>query len=310
MLRLPHSNLTGCDPNDGPKASGSMVNFRYCLNTSTLRGQGLTLVQEVEVVAKAGYQAIEPWVAEVEKFVQEGGQPTELGKRIADFGLSVESCVGFSEWITEAATAPGGLEAWKRDLDLMAQIGAKRIAAPPSGAVHKAEKNLLSVAARYRRLLELGRQFGVVPQVELWGTTLSGPSQTLSRLSEVACVLIESGCADACALLDVFHIYTGGSPFEGLRQFKGASLPVFHLNDYPADPPRETIKSAHRVFPGDGIAPLETMIRDLRSIGFAGVFSLELFNPEYWRQDALEVARIGLEKMKAVVTQASDGREL
>jgi sugar phosphate isomerase/epimerase len=285
------------------------MNFRYCLNTSTLRGQGLTLVQEVEVAAQAGYQAIEPWVAEVEKFVKGGGKLADLGKRIAELGLSVESCVGFSEWITEAAEAPGGLEDWKRDLDLVAQIGAKRIAAPPTGAVHQAEKDLLKVAARYRRLLELGRQFGVVPQAELWGMTRWGPSQTFSRLGELACVLIESGGADACTLLDVFHIYTGGSPFAGLRHFHGASLPVFHLNDYPPTPPRETITSAHRVFPGDGIAPLETMIRDLRSIGFAGVFSLELFNPEYWQRDALEVARLGLEKMRSVVAKALECRD-
>ena len=32
--------------------------------------------------------------------------------------------------------------------------------------------------------------------------------------------------------------------------------------------------------------------------------SLELFNPEYWQQDALVVARTGLEKMKAVVAAA------
>src|SRR5215218_9833472 len=29
--------------------------FRYCLNTSTLRGQKLTLVEEVEIAARAGY---------------------------------------------------------------------------------------------------------------------------------------------------------------------------------------------------------------------------------------------------------------
>ena len=62
--------------------------------------------------------------------------------------------------------------------------------------------------------------------------------------------------------------------------------------------------SADRVYPGDGVAPLRTVICDLRSIGFEGVVSLELFNPEYWQQDALCVARTGLEKMKAVVTAA------
>ena len=32
--------------------------------------------------------------------------------------------------------------------------------------------------------------------------------------------------------------------------------------------------------------------------------SLELFNPNYWKQDGLEVAKTGLEKTKAAVTKA------
>jgi 2-keto-myo-inositol isomerase len=38
--------------------------------------------------------------------------------------------------------------------------------------------------------------------------------------------------------------------------------------------------------------------------GFRGTFSLELFNPEYWERDALEVAQEGLAKSKAVVAKA------
>jgi len=34
------------------------------------------------------------------------------------------------------------------------------------------------------------------------------------------------------------------------------------------------------------------------------VLSLELFNPNYWKQDALEVAKIGLAKMKEAVAKA------
>ena len=45
-----------------PEASS----FRYCLNTSTLRGQKLTLAEIVEIAAKAGYQAIEPWIEEIQ----------------------------------------------------------------------------------------------------------------------------------------------------------------------------------------------------------------------------------------------------
>jgi sugar phosphate isomerase/epimerase len=79
------------------------------------------------------------------------------------------------------------------------------------------------------------------------------------------------------------------------------------MNDYPADPPREKITDAHRVYPGDGVAPLVEMLRDLRRLGFSGFLSLELFNRDYWKQDALLVAKTGLAKMKAVAEQALAG---
>ena len=83
-----------------------------------------------------------------------------------------------------------------------------------------------------------------------------------------------------------------------------AGMQVFHVNDYPADPPREKIADRDRVYPGDGVAPLGKMLRDLKGLGFRGMLSLELFNPTYWKQDPLEVAKTGLTKLKAVVEKA------
>jgi hypothetical protein len=42
----------------------------------------------------------------------------------------------------------------------------------------------------------------------------------------------------------------------------------------------------------------------VRSTGATPVLSLELFNPVYYKRDALEVARTGLQKMQAVVARA------
>ena len=36
--------------------------FSYCFNSSTIRGQKIGIEKEVELVAKAGYDAIEVWV--------------------------------------------------------------------------------------------------------------------------------------------------------------------------------------------------------------------------------------------------------
>ncbi|MGH7201061.1 MAG: sugar phosphate isomerase/epimerase family protein, partial [Planctomycetaceae bacterium] len=101
-----------------------------------------------------------------------------------------------------------------------------------------------------------------------------------------------------------YHIYKGGSAFEGLKLLNGTCLQHLHVNDYPADPPRETLRDADRVYPGDGVAPLGDILRTLRDIGFHGTLSLELFNPEYWQQDALTVAKTGLEKTRNAVEQA------
>jgi sugar phosphate isomerase/epimerase len=78
----------------------------------------------------------------------------------------------------------------------------------------------------------------------------------------------------------------------------------FHLNDYPADPPAERVKDSDRVYPGDGVAPLAQLFRDLRDIGYRGAVSIELFNPEYYKQDPLRVAQTALEKTRRVMDEA------
>ena len=101
-------------------------------------------------------------------------------------------------------------------------------------------------------------------------------------------------------------MYKGNSGFNGLKLLNDAAVPVFRFNDYPADPPRETINDSHRVYPGDGVAPISAILRDLRAGGFRGALSLELFNREYWKQAPLTVARTGLKKMQAAVSKAGE----
>ena len=274
--------------------------FGFCLNTSTIRGQGLPIDRVVDIAAEAGYRGIEPWIRELDKYVQDGGSLPDLGRRIADRGLSVESAIGFFEWaVDDDDRRRKALDEARRNMEMLREIGGKRIAAPPTGATKPPLLDLRLVADRYRALLELGDEMGVVPQVEVWGF-----SATLGRLGDAALVAVESGHPRACILADVYHLYKGGSRVEGLALLNGAAMHAFHMNDYPADPPRPAIADADRVYPGEGVAPLGPILRTLRSIGFHGMLSLELFHPEYWKQDPLAVARTGLEKMRSVVRES------
>jgi sugar phosphate isomerase/epimerase len=294
------SFVPACNPVEEPGSSEGKSGFRYCFNTSTIRGQGLSLVQEIEIAARAGFDAVEPWIREISAHVDQGSALEELRDRIADLGLTVESGIGFAQWIVDDDEARAkGLEEAKRDMELLARIGGKRIAAPPAGAVRGPGLDLLKAAERYRALLDLGKEFGIVPQIEIWGF-----ADNLNRLGEAALVAIESGHPDACMLPDIYHIHKGGSDFAGLKMFGAKAIQVFHINDYPGEISRAELADKHRVYPGDGAADLTTILRDLHAVNPEMVLSLELFNESYWQQDAVVVAQTGLAKMKGAVEAA------
>src|SRR5215471_6152164 len=75
--------------------------FLYCLNTATIRGQKLGIIQQAEIAAQAGYDAIEPWLDSIGEYVKNGGTLADLKKRINELGLTVESAIAFAEWLAD-----------------------------------------------------------------------------------------------------------------------------------------------------------------------------------------------------------------
>jgi 2-keto-myo-inositol isomerase len=270
--------------------------FLFSLNTATIRGQKLGIVKEIEVVAKAGFDGFEPWVDTIDDYVKGGGKLADLKKQIADAGLTVEGAIGFPEWIVDDESRRAkGTERAKREMEMVAQIGGKRFAAPPAGATDLPKLDPLKAAERYRQLLEIGDQIGIIPELELWGF-----SKNLNRLGECIWVAMETGHPKACVLADIFHMYKGGSEYQGFRLLGPKAVQVLHMNDYPGEPPREKIDDSYRIYPGDGIAPVVEILRSLRTNGGQKVLSLELFSKKYWAMDPLEVAKAGLSKLKSV----------
>ena len=276
--------------------------FGYCLNTSTIRGQNLPLPEAIDIAAKVGFGAVEPWIDEIDKYVKKGGSLADLRKRIADHGLAIPSAIGFATWIVDdEGRRAQGLEQMKRDMDSVAQIGGTRIAAPPVGANGPNDPSpaLALIAERYKVVLDLGKQMGVTPELEIWGS-----SKTLSQLGEAIHVAVQAADPRACMLLDVFHLHKGGSDIAGISLLRGSALGVIHANDYPATPTRDRINDSARVYPGDGVAPLTDLFHILRDIGWRGHLSVELFNKDYWKQSPLKVAQAAFDKTRATVQKA------
>lgn len=272
--------------------------FGYCLNTSTIRGNNLDIVAVVSAAAKAGFHAIEPWIMELDRYTSSGGTLKDLAKRIADAGLTVEDAIAFNSFLDDDETRrAASMEKLKIDMDKVVQIGGKRIAAPPGN--NRAAVTLDNAAKYYREALEMGEKMGVQPLLELWGT-----HPVLGPLSHGIYTTVAAGRADASLLLDVFHLYKSGTLFTALKQINGASLHVMHLNDYPQAADPSALNDGNRVYPGDGVAPLSQILRDLRDNGFRGYLSLELFNRDYWARSADENLKTAMDKIRTTVRAA------
>ena len=270
--------------------------FEFSLNMSTIMGQKLGFIKELEVAAQAGYKHCEIWVPTLETYLKSGGTISDARKRIADLGIKVQNAIGFAQWIVDdESTRNKGIEQLKREMDLLAQLGCHRTAAPPMGATKDAGLDLRRVAERYRTILDLGVSMSVIPQLEMWGH-----SKNLNRVADVLFVAAEAGHPAARLLLDVFHIYKGESSHDCLHLVGENAIEVFHVNDYVTTMKPGVITDADRIYAGDGEAPIKKIVGLLKPSSQPVILSLELFNKTLYQQDALLVAKTGLAKLKAL----------
>lgn len=272
--------------------------FRFCLNTSTISGQKPGLLKYIEIASQAGYDGVELWVNDVEEYLSNGNSLESLAAFIRSKNIEVYNAISFTTWmVDDDAQRKSGIEQLEKEMKMMAALGCKRIAAPPVGLKEGAAIDFKKAAEYYKHILQLGRKYNVMPLLEFWGA-----SGTLYNFSQALAIAAATDDADARILPDVYHLFRGGSGFNCLGLVNGKVIDVIHMNDYPDKSLAEQTDS-DRVYPGDGIAPLKQILQSLKKIGGTKILSLELFNETYWKQDAFEVAKTGLQKMQRLVNE-------
>ena len=283
------SMLTNACSSQGKTPKG---NFRYCLNTSTISGKNPGILKYIEIASEAGYDGIEVWIRDIKAYLDEGNSLASLKQYIDDRGINVENAIGFAPWISGGSS---GMEQMKEEMEMLASIGGKRIAAPPAGVPADQSLDFFMAGEKYAEILELGRSTGVMPQLEFWGA-----SPVMWHIGQALTVAASANDPDVRLLPDVYHMFRGGSGFDSLKMLNGSVIEIFHMNDYVGTIPRLEQTDADRVYPGDGVGPVKQVLRDLKSMGGVKVLSLELFNRKYWEEDPLLVAKTGLDKMRSL----------
>jgi sugar phosphate isomerase/epimerase len=291
--------LSNCQSSSASVNESDKAKFSFCLNTSTIRGQNPGLEAYIKIASKAGYDGVELWIRDVKAYLDEGHSSEDLKKFIEDHGLRVENAIGFAPWLVEQSPEGiRGFDIMREEMELMASIGCLRIAATPAGVPSDKPFDLFSAGRKYHDLIEMGKEIGIMPQLEFWGA-----SPVLYHFAQLVMIAAAANHPDVHLLPDVYHLFRGGSGFEGLKMLSGNVIELFHMNDFVDTIPREQQKDKDRVYPGDGVAPLHQILGDLSRAGGTKVLSVELFNEEYWKQDPQLVANTALEKMQKLVRE-------
>jgi 2-keto-myo-inositol isomerase len=261
---------------------------------------------DLRVAAAAGYQWVELRDAKIDAFLAAGRTLAQLRELVRAAGLRVLSVNAL-----EDATLPrGGALAERRGRMEALCRWAAVLEAPfvvvvpsplPAGGLPESDVRALTVAA-LRAHATVARAYGVQVGFEFLGSAAC----SISTLRAARSVLADLDDPRVGLVIDAFHFFVGGSRLEDLDGLRGHEVFIVHLDDAPDGEPSR-LTDAERLLPGHGALPLQSLVARLQALGYRGVYSLELFRPEYWRWDPEVLARRGLAAMRALVAQAVGG---
>lgn len=267
-----------------------------CLDTATIRPASLE--DKIKFAAKAGYDAIEPWDGELEIYEKNGGNLKDLGKKIKDLGLFVPSVIGLWNALPPTKEAfEKSLTDTRRRMRMAADIGSEHVQTIPNTVGENFDQKW--VASRFRDIIEIAKN-----DYNLKAALVFVKYFPVKTLGQAAGIALDANHPHAMVIPDVYHMYISEGGFESLKLLKGEMIAIFQFNDAPSSPDIPQLGDEHRVYPGDGILPLNTIFRDLKASGYKGCISLEMYNPNYWKEDHQQVAVTGLRKTLEVLQKA------
>ena len=218
---------------------------------------------------------------------------------LSDLGLTPVSAAAVMQdiWIPGPARS-ASLETWRRRCDQFASLGLQKIYSPSITNRSVTAEDFAATPDCIREAGEIAREYNLTAMIEFLRT-----STHLATLTSALQVIREAAHPNVRPMLDFFHFWSGLSKFEDLDLLEPGELAHAHFQDL-LDGPRELINNDSRLIPGDGIAPLDRILRKLAEKEYDGALSVELFRAELVRGDPFQVATEIRRKCEAVMREA------
>ncbi len=271
--------------------------MRLALNGATIMHSPIE--DNVEIAAACGYTVLEIWAGKLGPYLR-SHTLEQLGEHMRACRIA-PWCINSIEDITYRGAAGRG--ALLEELRSMA-AAARALGAPSIVVVPGPQPDGRSRSDAVRESVNVLRAMSdVAGDRGLAFEFLGKPGCAVPLLDMAVEIVGRVDRPNVGMVIDTFHFYAGGSRVEDIDAVAVEKLNVVHLNGC-EDIRRAALTDAHRLYPGEGVIPIESILTALHARGYDGVASIEIFRPEYWEQDPREVARTAFERAGRVLAAA------
>ena len=248
--------------------------------------------------AKAGIKQVEITNNLLDGFLKSETLATAR-RLLGDLALTpVSGACGVNGLIEPNPDRAAALDNFKRRCEMWAELGVPRIYSTTATMIKPAPDDYKAAAGNVREVGEIAAQFKLTAMFEF-----VRQSTFASTLPTILSITRAAAQPNVGPLFDFYHFWSGNNKLEDIDAIRPGEIKHIHFQDVP-DMPRERLDNNTRVIPGDGISPLNTMLRTLVEKRYSGALSVELFLPRFRDGDPFEVASEIRRKSEVVMRQA------
>lgn len=235
---------------------------------------------DLRVAKAAGYDGVELWIPKLTRYLEAGyeldrlvGSLGQLKVTMLDVLLSIER----SDSVFRRALC----RKCERTAALAARLGcpALQVVALNNFDTVDWPGMRRTLVASLNELADIAALYGV--RLALEPVSFS-PFHTIAQALEV---ISDVGVQRVGLVLDTWHLWTGGTPWQDVADLDQELVVCAHIGDTNPRGGAEWSDDDRTALPGDGILPLREGIDAIRSTGYDGVWSVEILSKHHWEWD-------------------------
>lgn len=277
--------------------------MRLAYNEATCK-QRSSLEQDLDLCVKHGVQEIELRFDMLDRYLESHSREQLAAllraKDVRPITLNAIFNINFcdeAQWNSIQAQ-------FRRACEFGSLLGANCVIILPSvmegGQLPPWESILDDTVRNLKALAKLGGETGMRIAFE----PIGDPSRCVRSIRESWEVVRRIDDPSIGLALDAYNLYLhrGLADVEDILQIDPERIFIVHVDDANENVPLNRLGTFDRVLPGDGAIDLNSFVRAIDETGYAGAYSVEILNQEYWRLPPEALFAEAIEKTKKALS--------